>query len=207
VRAVRPWARLVAAGVVIALALGAGCAGPRAGLQGQLQTSPGRKTRASIEDTIVYLVSDKPEQAAATAPPADATLLVDDNGLHPAVLAVAAGTNVAFRNKSDVFHKMFSISPTQPFDAGPLGPGEEHAVLFDHAGEIHVFCELHPQESAYIYVTPTAQFTRMDSHGRFHFAVVAPGPYTLRTWHPERGETSQAIVVPKHGELQVTVTD
>jgi plastocyanin len=194
-----------AAVAALGLALVAGCAAPSAGLQGRLETSPGKKTRDAIEETVVYLVSDKSEPAPAQA--AGATLTVDSAGLHPTVLAIAAGTRVEFRNKDAVFHKIFSISPAQPFNVGALPPADKHSILFEHAGVIHVFCELHPQESAYIYVTPSPLFTHLDAHGHFHFAAVAPGAYTLRTWHPVRGETSQAVVVPRHGELAVTITD
>jgi plastocyanin len=205
VRAVRLSAFLASLAFIVFLALGGGCASPMSTVQGGLEISGGGRSRASIENTVVYLVCDKPEPAAAH--PAMATLVADASGLHPQVLAVAAGTRVEVRNKDAVFHKVFSISPAQPFNAGAVSPGGTHSVVFDHPGVIHVFCELHPKESAYIYVVPTQRFTRADARGHFHFAGVAPGACTLHTWHPDNGETSQAVVVPKHGELQVKVTD
>jgi plastocyanin len=190
--------------MVTALALGAGCAAPTAGLKGSLQASFNRRPRTSLENTVVYLVSDKPEPAVSGPP---VTLEVGEGGLRPTVLAVSAGTRVEFRNRDSVFHMPFSISPADSFQTGPLSPGDKHSVLFEHPGVIHVFCELHPQESGYVYVVPTPRFTRADAHGHFRFTGLAPGNYTLRTWHPEHGETSQAVVVPRHGELQVTVAD
>ncbi|HEV8480674.1 MAG TPA: hypothetical protein VGR66_07745 [Candidatus Eisenbacteria bacterium] len=196
----------------LAIALGAGCAHQShetAALQGTIKAAPGRHHRTSIEDTVIYLVSQSGAAALAPAPAHQAPMIVteDANGLRPKVVALPVGSRVEFRNHDQVFHKPFSISPAQPFHTGALAPGESHTVLFDHTGSIHVFCELHPGESAFIYVVPTRNFTRADPHGRFHFWGVAPGAYTLRTWHPERGETSQAVVVPSHGELRVTITD
>jgi plastocyanin len=189
----------------VALALGGGCAAPMSTLQGRFEIAGGRRSRASIENTVVYLVSDRPEPASTHIP--TATLYANRSGLHPPVLAVSGGTRVVIRNKDDVFHQVFSISPAQPFDVGAVSPGDTRSVLFEHPGVIHVFCELHPKESAYIYVVPTRRFTRADAEGHFRFAGVTPGAYTLHTWSPDFGETSQAVVVPQHGELQVTVTD
>ena len=207
-------ARLAPIVLGFAIALGAGCAHqtpqpPTAALQGTIQTAPGRHPRTPIEDTVIFLVSEG--DAATPGPPpthqAPTIVTEDARGLRPTVVALPVGSRVEFRNHDQVFHMPFSISPAQPFHTGALGPGESHTVLFDHAGAIHVFCELHPAESAFIYVVPTRHFTRADPHGRFHFWGVAPGAYTLRTWHPERGETSQAVVVPSHGELKVTIAD
>src|SRR5262249_20067351 len=142
---------------------------------------------------------------AALAPPV--TLELRGSGQHPDVLPISAGTRVEFSNRDSVFHKPFSISPADSFHVGALSPGSKHSVLFDQAGVVHVFCELHPQESGSIDVARTPRFTRADSRGHFQFTGVAPGHYTLRTWHPEYGETSQAVVVPRHGQLQVTVAD
>lgn len=187
------------------LAFVGGCASPMSTLQGRFEMSNGHRPRASIQNTIVYLVSDKPE--AVPASQSTATLYAETGGLHPALIAVAAGTQVTIRNKDDVYHQVFSISPEQPFDVGAMSPGEKRSVVFGHPGAIHVFCELHPNESAYIYVTPTQYYTRADANGHFHLAGVPPGSYTLHTWNPDVGETSQAIVVPRHGELAVTVGD
>ena len=190
----------------LALALGAGCAHQHAALQGRIESAPGRHPRNSIEDTVIYLVSESGDIAPS---PSRAPMIMseDASGLRPTVVAVPVGSRVEFRNRDQVFHMPFSISPAQPFHTGGIAPGENYAVEFDHAGSIHVFCELHPSESAFICVVPTTRYTRADPHGRFHFWGVAPGAYTLRPWHPERGETSQAVVVPSHGELKVTVTD
>jgi len=201
----QPWPRLASLGIVTALAFAAGCAAPSADLQGSFEASSTHGPRTSLENTVVYLVSDKPEQAEAAPPPA--SLELRGSGQHPTVLAIAVGTRVEFSNRDSVFHKPFSISPADSFHVGALSPGDMHSVLFEQPGAVHVFCELHPQESGYIYVAPTPRFTRADSHGHFQFTGVAPGHYTLRTWHPEYGETSQAVVVPRHGALQVAVTD
>jgi plastocyanin len=205
VTVVRPWARLASVGIVVALTLGGGCAAPMSTVQGRFDISGGRRSRASIENTVVYLVYDRPEPV--TTHTSSATMYANKSGLHPTVLAVAAGTRVDIRNKDDVFHQVFSISPAQPFEVGAISPGDTRSVLFDHAGVIHVFCELHPKESAYICVVPTRRFTRADADGHFHFGGLAPGGYTLHTWNPDFGETSQAVLVPQHGELEVTVTD
>ncbi|HKA24486.1 MAG TPA: cupredoxin domain-containing protein [Candidatus Eisenbacteria bacterium] len=201
-RASRPW--LAPLGFLLVAVLASGCASS-SGLQGRLDASSGHHSRTTFRDTVVYLVSESPESVATGRP--TAAMAANRSGFHPSVLAVAAGTRVEFRNNDDVFHQFFSVSPAQTFDVGAVSPGEKRYVIFDHPGEVHVFCALHPKESAFVYVTPTRRFARVDDQGRFHFWGLEPGSYTLRTWHPERGETSQAVVVPRHATVQVTLTN
>lgn len=205
-------ARLATVALGFVMALGAGCAhehahAPTSALDGTIAAASGKRAHLPIEDTVIYLVGEAKEGAPAPAHQAPTIVSEDGKGLHPTVVAVPVGSKIEFHNRDQIFHMPFSISPAQPFHTGGIAPGESHSIVFDRAGSIHVFCELHPTESAYIYVVPTSRYTRADPHGRFHFWGVSPGTYTLRTWHPERGETSQAVVVPSHGELKVTITD
>jgi len=182
-------ARLATIAVGLAITLGAGCAhehphAPTGALQGTIAAAPGKHRRLPIEDTVIYLVGEGGGGATTPAHQAPTIVSEDGSGLHPTVVAVPVGSKIEFRNRDQVFHMPFSISPAQPFHTGGIAPGESHALAFDHPGSIHVFCELHPSESAFIYVVPTTRYTRADPHGRFHFWGVSPGTYTLRTCHP-----------------------
>jgi plastocyanin len=195
-------ARLGISLLLFAGALAAGCAST-GGVRGQVQGPPaGHTPSAKFDDTIVYLVPHEPEPESGHA---KANLIVDENGFTPHVLPVSVGTRVIVRNKNHLFHNAFSVSPAKSFDVGAVPPGEERSVVFDRAGVVAMFCELHPKESATIVVVPTRRFARVDPSGSFHFSRVPPGAYTLNAWHPERGEVKREVQMPARGDLQVTL--
>src|SRR5262245_1510707 len=116
-------------------ALAAGCAST-GGVRGQVEGLPaGRTPSTRFEDTIVYLVSHDPESVSGH-PKAD--MIADGEGFAPHVLPVAVGTRVTFRNKDDVFHNVFSISPAKAFDVGAMPPGENRTVVFERPGVIQM---------------------------------------------------------------------
>jgi len=55
-------------------------------------------------------------------------ILQNNQVFQPTALAVTVGTTVEFPNDDDVFHNAFSFSPSNPFDFGPYGPGNEQRV-------------------------------------------------------------------------------
>jgi hypothetical protein len=67
-------------------------------------------------------------------------------------------------------------------------------------GLIRVYCNIHPQMSAFIVVRDNAYFTQPGADGSFSITGVRPGTYTLHAWH-ERGAaaTSKPITVTAVG--------
>jgi plastocyanin len=194
--------RLAALGIVLAIA--SGCAS-RATLRGVV-VAPGAAGRASLgasrlDKAVVYAVPEKkllpPRQVSRSE------IRQTSDGFRPRVLLVTQNTEVEFRNEDKVYHKPFSVSPVKRFDLGRFGPGERETVLFDRIGVVQVFCELHPDSWAFIVVLPDKLYTRPDPNGSFALTDLPEGKYSLTVWHPDYGETSRTIAVPKKGRVEL----
>ena len=70
----------------------------------------------------------------------------------PHVLAITTGTTVDFPNSDRIYHNVFSLSKTAPFDLGRYAVGRSKSVRFDRPGIVRVFCDIHSHMSAFILV-------------------------------------------------------
>lgn len=55
------------------------------------------------------------------------------------------GDEVLFQNDDGIFHSIFTLSETQPFDLGAYGPGVSKKVKLVKVGKIEVECAIHPR--------------------------------------------------------------
>jgi plastocyanin len=122
----------------------------------------------------------------------------------PHVLPVVAGTRVHWPNEDDIFHNVFSMSDTRPFDLGLYkGSPPEKAVVFDKTGRIDVFCSIHSQMHCVVLVLENPFFALADSRGRYVIRDVPAGKYKLRAWHERLPPLVHDVVVPETGEVKV----
>ena len=113
----------------------------------------------------------------------------------PRVLVVTKGSEVVFPNDDDVFHNVFSLSRPRPFDLGIYPQGEERSVVFQRAGLVKVYCNIHPDMVTSIVVLNEALFVVTDAQGAYSITRVPDGRYRLRAWNEFGGEYSQEISV------------
>jgi plastocyanin len=106
----------------------------------------------------------------------------------PRVLGITVGTTVDFYNFDPVFHNVFSYSKAKRFDLGRYGKGKARSVTFNKAGLVKVFCDIHSNMAAFIFVVDSPMVVQPDENGNFLLRHVPPGTYALKVWHPERGE-------------------
>lgn len=204
----------------MALALGAGLASAGT-LHGTLRLRPapgasldGPLARRGVTDAIVYVERIPPEVEKRLsgdrrflflrrkrAP--EVMSMVQRRRFEPRVSAVVAGSGVAFVNLDRVYHNVFSVSSSRRFDLGKNPPGARDTVWFRRAGVVNLHCDIHPDEHGYLVVTPNHAFARPDSLGRWRLPKLPPGRYTLRMFHPVRGELSREVDVPKRGDVAV----
>lgn len=109
----------------------------------------------------------------------------------PKVLPIVAGTTIDFPNEDTVFHNVFSLSKTKPFDLGIYPQGTSKSVIFEKTGLIKIYCNIHPQMTAYILVLANRHFTMTDENGGFVLADVPLGAATIRAWYPKSRENPQ----------------
>src|SRR5919106_5808667 len=112
---------------------------------------------------IIYA---EPIDAPAPRTPRRVTLGQKNKTFQPRVLAVPAGSTVDFPNNDLIFHNVFSLSGPQPFDLGLYRAGESRSRTFTEPGSYRVFCNIHPQMTAVIFVTPSGLTTSASPDGR-----------------------------------------
>lgn len=143
------------------------------------------------------------KQLARKAAPAK--VLQQGGRFFPRTLCVPVATAVTFLNQDRIYHNIFSVSPARRFDIGRYGPRETRSVTFDATGAVELFCEIHPEELGFIYVTPNHAYARPNSAGGFTLPKLPAGKYTLRVWHPSFGTATKDIELPARGDLVVNV--
>ncbi len=117
----------------------------------------------------------------------------------PHVLPIARGTTVEIVNQDKTYHNVFSLSSVKKFNIGRRPTGEAVPVVFDKAGIVQVFCDIHSHMNAYIVVLDTDIFTQPKADGTFMLNDLPAGDYTLHVWH-ERFAAPPVTVSVKAGE-------
>ena len=156
-------------------------------------------------------VGDRPEADAvvwlegpAAARSASRKSVLEQRNLtfSPHVLAVRAGTTVAFPNKDRVFHNVFSFHDGKRFDLGMYPVGTVKDVTFGQPGLSRIFCNIHPNMAAYVMAVDSAYFAVSDAAGRFTIAGVPPGDYVYHAWRPG-GATLTGSVASRDTPLEI----
>ena len=135
-----------------------------------------------LDRVVVYLEGNLPVPA-----PASAEIDQAKRRFKPEVVAIPAGSTVAFPNSDPVFHNVFSLSKSKAFDLGNYPKGQSRSVQFDKPGIVFVHCHLHPNMNAAIVVTPNRFYAKPDPTGHFELTGVPPGRYTAVAWHKSAG--------------------
>lgn len=126
---------------------------------------------------------------------------MDQRGIkfRPHILVVEAGTTVDFKNSDVVAHNIYwpSISGNRKLrhNLGTWPTGQERSFKFDRAGVVPLLCNVHPEMSAYLIVSPTPYFAESDTSGAFTIANVPDGHYTVTAWHEGAKTASKSISV------------
>lgn len=157
---------------------------------------------ASLRDFVVHIEQvDLP--ASADQPPRTKVTQID-GAFEPHVLPIVAGTVVEWPNADDVFHNVFCMSESTPFDLGLYKRGDDaKSVVFPKPGRMEVFCSIHTKMNCIVLVLPNPWFARTTDDGRYTIPDVPAGTYKLRAWHERLPSKSKEIVVPATGEIRV----
>ena len=114
----------------------------------------------------------------------------------PHVLAITTGTTVDFPNSDHIYHNVFSLSKTRPFDLGRYAVGRSKSIRFDRPGVVRVFCDIHSHMSAFILVFTHPFYAVTDSDGRYRIDNVPPGTYNVVAWNEGLASEPRAVTVP-----------
>jgi len=59
-------------------------------------------------------------------------------------VSLKKGDTLVFLNDDNIAHNVLSTTPGHQFNMGLIGPGHATPVTFDKAGDIQIFCAMHP---------------------------------------------------------------
>lgn len=128
-------------------------------------------------------------------------VIIDQKGLlfQPHVAAVPVGATVEFLNSDKVAHNIFwpAISGNKKLshNMGTWPSGQKREFKFDAPGVVPLLCNVHPEMSAYIVVTPTPYFAVTDADGNYKIANVPEGQYSVTAWHEGMKPQSKPLKV------------
>jgi plastocyanin len=143
---------------------------------------------------VVYLEGPESLGADSAIPPAVQIQQIDRR-FAPDLVIAPVGSTISFPNMDPIFHNIYSLSKPKSFDLGSYDKGETRKVTFPKPGIVEIYCHLHPNMAATVFVTPNHWYARPDASGQYRIADVPPGQYTLVAWHKSAGFFRKSIVV------------
>ncbi len=158
--------------------------------------SLGGKVNGASGTSVVWL-----DAAGKTFPPSDKHVVIDQRNLmfQPHLVVVQAGTTVEFLNSDNVAHNVFwpaiSGDKKAAHNLGTWPKGEKKPFKFDKAGVVPLLCNVHPEMSGYVIVTPSPYYAETDAAGNYTIANVPDGNYTVTVWHEGAKPVSKTVTV------------
>jgi len=141
----------------------------------------------------------------APMPPETAVIDQRDMRFDPDLVIVPVGATVQFPNSDPIFHNIFSLSKTQPFDLGYYPRGQSRTVKLPRAGVVQVYCHIHANMYAAIVVTASRWYAKPSADGSFSWSGVSAGHYRLTAWHKIAGFFKTEIDVPESGKVDAAI--
>jgi plastocyanin len=138
--------------------------------------------------------------------------IMDQKGLmfSPHILMVQQGTTVEFLNSDTVQHNAFWTAISGDKKAGHnLGTwpkGEKRPFTFAKPGVVPVLCNVHPEMTGYVIVSPTPYFAETDDSGNYKIKDVPDGSYTVTAWHEGAKNQSKPVMVSGGAKADFTFT-
>lgn len=179
----------IVAGIVLSLAT--------AGRANEIKGKVSVQGLKSAENIAVYVDAIPDKKFDAPKEP----VVVDQRKMAfiPHLVAVQQGTTVEFLNSDPVGHNVYwpSISGNKKLahNLGTWPKGEKKPFQFNDVGAASLLCNVHPEMSGYVVVTPTPYFAVTDKDGNFEIKNIPAGKYTLKTWSEDGKPMTQAVDV------------
>lgn len=150
-----------------------------------------------VAETLVWLEPAEGRLAKSVATTAE--MITRGKALSPHVLAIPVGSTVTFPNFDPISHNLFSLSPNNSFDLGLYRRGSGKSHKFDTPGLVSVYCNVHPNMSAVIWVMDTPYFAFADPSGTYSIPDVPAGRYRLLAWNEQSGQVESPVDVAVAG--------
>jgi len=115
-------------------------------------------------------------------------IVMDQKSLlfQPHILVVLQGSTLDFLNSDNVQHNIFwpAVSGNKKLshNMGTWPKGETRPFKFDTPGVIPLLCNVHPEMSGFVIVSPTPYYVESDAAGVYKIDNVPDGSYTVTAW-------------------------
>lgn len=158
--------------------------------------------------SVVYVEAIPGKTFPAPAKP----FIMDQKSLlfQPHVLAVPVGATVQFLNSDKVQHNIFwpAVNGNKKLshNMGTWPSGEERPFKFDTPGVVPLLCNVHPEMSGFIIVSPTPYYAITDASGNFKIADVPDGSCTVSAWHEGMKIQSKPVTVSGKATVEFSLT-
>ncbi len=188
----------------ISVSLGLGSVAPLAAgtLRGRVEMLEKKGKKAGDLSEVVVWV----EGPQVTPEPTKTTITMTKKRFEPHLVIVPVGGSVVFPNLDPILHNAFSVSGKNRFDLQLYKKPESRAQTFEHPGIVRVYCNIHPQMSAFVVVRDNPFWTQASRDGRFSIADVPAGRWVVKAWHPRAREISQKVAVAEEGAVDLGLT-
>ena len=137
---------------------------------------------------------------AATEADTDARMVQQNRQFVPHVMVVPPGTDVAFPNRDNTQHHVYSFSPARTFEIELYAGVPEAPVRFGNTGVVELGCNIHDRMQGFILVTDQ-RHGMTDDQGRLtlEWPDDQPRPEQVRVWHPRLTDNTALVVVTLPG--------
>jgi len=158
-------------------------------------------------DSVVY-VNAIPGK---TFPPPAKPFSMNQKSLlfQPHVLVVPLGATVNFLNSDRTRHNIFwsaiNGDKSLSHNLGTWPQGQTRPFKFTVAGVVPLGCNVHPDMSGYVIVSPTTYFAVTDAAGNFTITGVPDGSYTVSAWHEGLKVQAKPVTVPGTAKVAFTL--
>lgn len=153
------------------------------------------------ENVVIWL------EGQQEATPPDTAVRISQRNLQfsPDFLIAVKGQRVDMPNDDDVAHNVFSFTGMNQFNLGIYAKGEYRSVTFEKTGIVDMFCSIHRQMHARIFVVPTKYFASALPGQSFSISDVPAGKYVMKAWHERSRMLEMTVIVPRTGVVNENV--
>ena len=170
----------------------------------QYRTRTRTPIRAADGARAIVWLTRKDGGYPADTKPTQAQVYQEGYQFRPGMLAVRVGSAVTFPNHDDEFHSVFSYSQTKRFDLGRFRKDEASPpVIFDQAGVVKIYCEIHRHMRSILLVLESPWFTVTDEAGHFRLGDIPPGDYEVHAYLPNDQQPVKPLTVAAGASVQV----
>jgi plastocyanin len=164
--------------------------------------------KASLGNSVIYVDTI---QGKTFLPPSQRPVMGQQKlAFNPHILVVQQGTTVEFLNNDAVQHNVFwpSISgiKKEGHNLGTWPKGDKRSFNFDRPGVVALLCNVHPEMSGYIIVSPTPYFSESDAEGNYKIDNVPDGRYNVVAWHEGAKQQTKSVEVVGSGKVDFTLS-